>query len=107
MISRNLYIKGSSIDDFAELIGIKHFLSFNDMGRPDIDFSFYEKEESWFFYDEVQGEFDYFLDLNIYVDEDTFFELISRASEKKLVFVFLKIQQFHLLSITYLKMVKF
>ena len=89
MISRTINIRKNSskdlIEEFAKIMNIKNFFLCEDRGNDNIDFSFYEKSEPQFCYEtyhSIKDGFDYFLDINLYIDYDEFWSLLINVSKK-------------------------
>lgn len=89
MISRTIIIRKNNtintIEVFAKTMNIKNYFLCDDRGNNSIDFSFYEKRESWFCYDNyhnVKDGFDYYIEINMYIDYNEFFLLLLNASKR-------------------------
>ena len=89
MISRTIIIRKNNtintIKEFAKIMNIKNYFLCEDSGSDAIDFSFYEKRESWFCYDiyhTVNDGFDYYIEINMYINYNEFLLLLLNASKR-------------------------
>lgn len=85
MINRSLLIntkdvKGDAIGYFATLLNIKNYFSFEEESYETVDQSFHDRREDWFEYGKLLGDFNYALDIGMYVDYDTFICLMKDVS---------------------------